>query len=61
VESLQRRPGLTSVIAGVIFGAGQFVFGGGSGLVGVILAAALGAVFGGAMYATTRAMGRRSD
>jgi O-antigen/teichoic acid export membrane protein len=61
MELLRSRPGLTSIVGGVLFAALTFVLGGGRGLLGVALAAVLGVVFAISMYAAARARRSRSD
>ena len=60
MDMLRSRPGLASTVAGVIFAVLMFVLGGGGGVVGLALAALLGGVFAGSMYAVMRARSSRS-
>jgi membrane protease YdiL (CAAX protease family) len=61
MEQLRSRHGLTSTVAGIVVAALLFALGGGSGPVGLVLAAMLGGVFAASMYAVMRARGKRSS
>jgi hypothetical protein len=56
MDTLRSRPGLTSIVAGLVVTALVFVVGGGEGLVGFSLAALVGAVFAATMYAAMRGL-----